>query len=139
MQTVLIAEDSPRLRQRLDEELRRVGYFTILAQSAQEALGVLRSLRVDLLLARERLTDVEGSMLARIARRRGLDELVVVLLADDVRTVQKTLRGGVADAVLARDLDVRALVRVVRRLLRPVVVRTSPPAVFAANCAFAKA
>ena len=119
MQTVLIVEDSPVLRQRLDEALGRVGYFTIQAETAQQALGVLRALHVDLLLTRERLSDVEGTELAAMARHRGLDELVVVVLADDPRAARQALDGGVVDAVLSRGADVGAVVGAARRLRRP--------------------
>ena len=139
MQTVLIADDSLMRRQRLDEALSRVGYFTILTGTAQEALGILRSVHVDLLVCRERLADVEGSALAGIARHRGLDELVVVALAGGEGSAQRALEEGVVDAVLDIGLDAESVVEVVRRLLRPVVVRTPPPAVSAMPCALAKA
>ena len=139
MQTVLITEDSPTLREPLDIALTRAGYFTIVADTAQEALGVLRTVRVDLLLTRERLTDVEGSVLAEIARHRGLDELVVVLLADDAATVRAALAAGVADLVLERTTDLTPVVAAVRRLLRPVVVRSTPPAAMEHACALARA
>ena len=139
MQTILIAENSPALREHLDAALTRAGYFTIVADTAQEALGVLRTVRVDLLLARERLTDMEGSALAEIARRRGLDELVVVLLADDAATVRAALHDGAADLVLERNTHPDPVVAAVRRLLRPRVVTSTPPAALEHACALARA
>ena len=139
MQTILIADNSPTLHERLDLALRRAGYFTIVAGTAQEALGVLRTVRVDLLLARERLPDVEGSVLAEIARHRGLDELVVVLLAADAAAVRAALAAGVADLVLERNTDLASVVAAVRRLLRPVVVTSTPPAALEHACALARA
>ena len=139
MQTVLIVEDSPVLRQRLDEALGRVGYFTIQAETAQQALGVLRALHVDLLLTRERLSDVEGTELAAMARHRGLDELVVVVLADDPRAARQALDGGVVDAVLSRGADVGAVVGAARRQRRPHVNKSPPPAAATATCALSRA
>jgi DNA-binding NarL/FixJ family response regulator len=139
MQTVLIAEDSPVLRERLDAALCQHGYFTIQAETAQDALGVLRSVHVDLLLTRERLADVEGTALAAMARHRGLDELVVVLLAEDDSATGPAVEEGTVDAVLGRGADVGSVVRLVRRLLRPVVIRTPAPAVSEAACALPRA
>jgi len=135
MQTVLIAEDWTRLRRRLDEALREAGYFTILAQTGQEALGVLRWVPVDLLLARERLADVEGSALARILRRRGHEELVILLQGEDGEAARRALDAGVVDAVVPRTLEVAAVVELVREHLRPVVVHSPPSADFGDSCA----
>jgi DNA-binding response OmpR family regulator len=126
MHTVLIVEDWCALRQKLDESLREAGYHTLLAETGEEALGLMRTFRVDLLVARERLADVEGSALAEILRRRGCEELVVVLQAEDPATAARLRGRGVADAVVSRTLQVSRVVRLVRRLLRPIVL-TSPP------------
>lgn len=139
MQTVLITEDSPPRRQQLDDALRRVGYFTIQADTATQALGILRSVQVDLLVTRERLADVEGSVLAEIARHRGLDELVVLLLADDVPALERGLADGIADAVLARDAEPASVVQLARRLLRPVTIKSPPPAAFTDPCPIGRA
>ena len=119
MQTVLVVEDWPGLRRRLDSALRDAGYFTILTTMAQEALGVVRSVHVDLVRAREGLEDVEGSTLARILRRGGFEELFVVLQAESAETMQRVADSGVADAVVLRTAEVGPVVRLVRRLLRP--------------------
>ena len=42
---------------------------------------------------------------------------------------------GVADALAPRDVDAEAVVHLVRRLLRPVVIKTPPPAALGASCA----
>ncbi|MFP4055830.1 MAG: response regulator [Candidatus Brocadiia bacterium] len=127
MQTILIAEDWSTLRERLDARLRQTGYFTLLAETAEEALGLLRSFQVDLLVARERLPDMEGSTLAALLRRRGLEEMVVVLQAEDA-AAEGACRGGAADAVVSRSVEVEPVVRLIRRLLRPVTVHASPSA-----------
>jgi len=143
MQTVLIAEDSPPRRLSLSDALERAGYLTIPAETAQGALGVLRALHVDLLLTRERLADVEGTTLAAIARHRGLDELVVVVLAEDEQEASLALCEGVVDAVLGRHTEAGSVVRLVRRLLRPVSVRPPAPirtpAAPTTACAFPRA
>ncbi|MFW6162208.1 MAG: response regulator [Planctomycetota bacterium] len=139
MQTVLIAEDAPALRERIEAALREHGYFTIQTETAQDALGVLRSVDVDLLLTRERLADAEGTTLAAMARHRGLEELVIVLLTEEGSTGRPALESGTVDAVLGRGADVGSVVRLVRRLLRPVVIRTPAPAVSDAPCALPRA
>ena len=124
MQTVLIVDDWPALRQRLDEALSGAGYLTITAHNGQEALGLLRSVRADLLVVSQELSDVEGLALARILRHRGYDELVIVLLA---RPGQEGLIADEAlDAVLPRTMEVGPVVEAARRLLRP-VIRHNPP------------
>jgi DNA-binding response OmpR family regulator len=128
MQTVLIAEDWATLRERLDDALNEAGYFTLAACTGQEALGLLRAVRADLLLARERLPDVEGSALAEILRRRGYEELVVVLLAEDGAAEEHAVERGSADALVPRALEVEPVVELVRHLLRPVICHSPPSA-----------
>lgn len=124
MQTVLIVEDWPALRGRLEEALSGAGYLTIAAHNGQEALGLLRSVRADLMVVSQELSDVEGLALAQILRHRGYEELVIVLLA---RPGQEGLIADEAvDAVLARAMEVGPVVEAARRLLRP-IVRQSPP------------
>jgi len=130
MQTVLIVDDWRRLRRRLDDHLTDAGYFTILADTGQEALGILRSLRVDLLLSREHLADIEGTVLAEIARRQGYEELVIVLEAEDGGAERDALDRGIVDAIVPRGTEVEPLVRLIRRLLRPVVCLSPPSAGF---------
>jgi DNA-binding NtrC family response regulator len=125
MQTVLIAEDRNPLGRRLDERLSADGYFTILAETGEEALAVLRTVRVDALLARERLADIEGTVLAELVRRRGQWELAIVLEAEDGGAARAALDSGVVDAIAPQDLDVDSIVRLIRKLLSPAV--SSPP------------
>jgi len=135
MQTVVIADDWPTLRQRLGEALGEAGYFTVAARTAQEALGLMRAVRADLLLAREGLSDLEGSTLAAILRRRGHDELVIVLLADEPDAGGPAVGRGLVDAVMPRTTDVEPVVRLVRRLLRPVIHHSPPSADSGPSCA----
>jgi len=134
MQTVLIVDDWRRLRRRLDDHLTEAGYFTVLADTGQEALGILRSLHVDLLVSREHLADIEGTVLAEIARRQGFEELVIVLEAEDGGAEQSALDRGIVDAIVPRGVDVEPLVRLIRKLLRPVVYLTPPSAGFGETC-----
>ena len=124
MQTVLIVEDWPALRQRLDEALANAGYLTITAHNGQEALGLLRSIRADLVVVAQELCDVEGLALARILRHRGYDELVIILLARPGH--EGLINDEAVDAVLPRALEAGPVVEATRRLLRP-VIRHSPP------------
>ena len=139
MHTVVVADDWPALRERLDEALCEAGYFAIQAQSGEEALGLLRSVSVDLLLARERLADIEGSVLAQVLRQRGHDELVVVLLAEGGGAEWRAMDRGVVDAVVPRSLDIEPVVRLVRYLLRPVICHAPPSAESGHTCAPARA
>jgi len=108
MQTVLIVEDWPALRQRLDEALANAGYLTITAHNGQEALGLLRSIRADLLVVAQELCDVEGLALARILRHRGHDELVIIVLARAGH--EGLITDEAVDAVLPRALEVGPVV-----------------------------
>jgi len=131
MQTVLIADDWPLLRARLDEALREKGYFTVAVDTAQEAVGLLRWMRVDLLLARERLADLDGPTLAGLLRRRGHEELVIVLLAEGASATP----GAGVDAATPRGLDAEPVVKLVRHLLRPVTCQFPPSAESGHPCA----
>ena len=106
MQTVLIVDDWPELRQRMDRALSAAGYLTLHAHTGQEALGLLRSVRADLLLLRQDLADVERQ-------------------AAQCETI---------DAVLPRGLDADPALALVRRLLRPVIRLFPPSAEFAHTC-----
>jgi len=134
MQTVLIVDDWPELRQRMDRTLSAAGYLTLHAHTGQEALGLLRSVRADLVVLRQDLADVEGTVLAGILRRRGLEELVIVLLAESPAVERQAAQCETIDAVLPRGLDADPALALVRRLLRPVIRLFPPSAEFAHTC-----
>jgi two-component system response regulator PilR (NtrC family) len=65
---ILVVDDEPSMREMLRIVLRRDGYDVLVAESGTQAIGLLQSERVDLLLSDIRMPDVSGVDVLRAAK-----------------------------------------------------------------------
>jgi two-component system, OmpR family, KDP operon response regulator KdpE len=90
--TILAVDDEPQIRRVLRATLTAQGYTILEAKSGEEALEIIRSERVDLVLLDVNLPGMSGLETCREIRR-----------ASDVSIIMLTVRGAEADKVQALD------------------------------------
>jgi len=83
MSTILVVDDMPMCREPIAEALRVHGHEVTCAAGGNEALGVLRERRPDLVLLDLTMPEPDGLTVLRIMRRNpDLKDVPVVLLTD---------------------------------------------------------
>ena len=99
---VLVVEDNERIRKAEAEALRSRGYDVHTATSTEEALALLTSTRVDLLVTDMHLPgEIQGVALARRAREQW-PEVKIVIVGVDVDQFSSADFPALADDVLKK-------------------------------------
>ncbi|HOM17876.1 MAG TPA: sigma-54 dependent transcriptional regulator [Thermoguttaceae bacterium] len=110
---ILLVEDEPAQRRLLAEFLQSLGYETAEAGSAGQAIELLNSSAVDLILLDVRLPDQSGMDLLGAIRQEHPQTPVVVMTAyADLRQAVSAVKQGATD-YLAKPLDLDELAAVV--------------------------
>lgn len=115
--TILLVEDETDLREVLAAALAREGHEVMVSGDAEEALGLIRKGKIDLLLSDVVLGDLNGVELLREARRT--DPLLPVVLMSGygtIRTAVEAMKLGACD-YLPKPFELEELKRVVRQAL----------------------
>ncbi|HEX7968698.1 MAG TPA: response regulator [Stellaceae bacterium] len=77
MSRILVVEDDPDIAPLMHETLSRAGYAVAGAKTVSEARSLLQSGAYDLVLTDWKLPDGSGIMLAREAKARGIETLMI--------------------------------------------------------------
>ena len=117
--TILVVDDNPSMTKTLADILQVKGFDVYLAYSGAEALEILRSQPVDILLTDVKMPDMDGVALYRETRKTHPNLttfLMTAYAADDI--IQQGLAEGIK-TVLTKPLDINfllSLVSAARRL-----------------------
>ncbi len=115
---ILVIDDHVELAENIAEILDGVGYTTIVAESAEAALARLPSLGVDVLITDYKLPGLSGAELLYALAQQGARVPAVVMSAyTDAQTVA-TARSAGACAVIAKPVDIAALLAALQDILR---------------------
>ena len=115
---VLVVDDEAPARKYLGANLRARGYEVLVADGGRDALALLASHAIDLLLLDLGLPDMDGlDVLLAVRARSALPVLVLTARTGD-RDRAAALAHG-ATAVLTKPLDLSALLAQVRTLVPP--------------------
>ena len=115
--TILIVEDDDNQREGLRKALEPAGYRILLAPGAKEAMDLVRSERVDVMLTDLRMPGGGGMDLMRNAQRANPDLVTILLTAyGTVETAVKAMKEGAYD-FLTKPINLDRLEMVVRRAL----------------------
>jgi len=127
--TVLIVEDHPPARHLLESFIGTLGVRTLLAANGQEALHLLETEPIDLVVTDFIMPKLDGAFLARTIRERpGLCDIPVLMVSacDDPEHRTMCAEAG-ASAFLAKPFRKEGLLAAVESLLaRPI----APPGLF---------
>jgi DNA-binding response OmpR family regulator len=99
VRTVLAVDDDPDCSALLEATLQLGGYRVEVASSAEEALEILRSTRVDLVLIDVAMPEKDGWWLLRELRDDPSLAMLPAIMVSALRGVEHRLRGGVEGAV----------------------------------------
>jgi len=108
---LLLVEDDPAVRRSLAETLTEEGLDVHAAESAEQALSALDSLRPDVVLSDIRMAGMDGVELLTILKERRPDVDVLLMTAyDDMPTIVRAMREGASDFLVKpiRLLELRA-------------------------------
>ena len=114
-ETVLLVEDEDTIRPLVDEVLSRSGYTVLTAPAAAEAIALLRTNSVDLLLTDVVMPGMSGPDLARIATAERPD--LRVLFTSGYTTEPDEVLTGANAAFIGKPFSPKTLVAKVREVL----------------------
>lgn len=114
---ILLVEDDERIRQALGLALADEGCQVVEAQSGEDALELLASATVDLVLLDLMLPGVDGLAVCRSLRSRGDLPIIIVTARSDTADVISGLEAG-ADDYVTKPLVASELAARIRALLR---------------------
>jgi two-component system response regulator (stage 0 sporulation protein F) len=118
MRTLLIVDDEERLRKAMERSFRQDGYRTRTAASGEDALAVLKTEKVDLVITDLVMPGIDGVALVRTIRSSDPGMKVIVLTAygsDESMAEAKTLQVAY---YLTKPFDLFHLKSRVKRLLK---------------------
>jgi PAS domain S-box-containing protein len=117
LRPVLLVEDDADAATLQAMRLERAGHEVLVARSATDALYIINSREIGLLVTDQRLDDGTGLELYRRARAAGYDlPAIVVSGLDDEATLIEALRAGVRDYIVKRDDYLAELEHAVQRV-----------------------
>lgn len=117
--TILYVEDNPDNRMLVRRILLSEDYGLIEAQSAAQALDLLKDARPDLILMDINMPDMDGyTLTSRIKNMPGFERVPIIALTANVMRgdKEKTLEAG-CDGYIQKPLDIDQLLREVERFL----------------------
>ncbi len=116
MSKVLIVDDEPHLRLLYETELRRAGFQTMTASSADQGLEYVETMKPDLVILDIRMAGMDGiEALQRILER---DNTIPVVLNTAFSSYRDNYLTWAADAYVTKSSDVTELVTTVEGLLK---------------------
>jgi two-component system response regulator FlrC len=114
---VLIVEDDAVLREALTDTLRAAGVAALAAADAEEALGVMQTEDVALVICDVQMPGMDGRQLLGLIKRRRPDLPVVLMTAyGSVAHAVAAMREGATDYIV-KPFDAQALIETARRQL----------------------
>ena len=126
MKKILVVDDEKGVRLSLDRQLKRAGYKVLLAEGGQQALAVLKSENIDLVLLDHKMPNMDGLETFRAMKKHGLIDgtaagmmtaygsipLVSAFMKDGGDFfVEKPFYPGVLEAILAREITIAETTR----------------------------
>jgi two-component system response regulator HydG len=112
---ILIVDDDPGQRSLLDSFLTSQAFNTVIADSGERALEILRSQPVDMMISDVRMPGISGLETLRRARaEHAALPILLVTAYTDIRDAVGAIRDGAVD-YLAKPIDLDQLLTAVRR------------------------
>ncbi|MBI2373832.1 MAG: sigma-54-dependent Fis family transcriptional regulator [Deltaproteobacteria bacterium] len=126
-ETILVADDEVNLRKVLEAMLRREGYEVLLAEDGQEALEILKSSHVDVVLTDLRMPRLDGMGLVRQLVPNGGPPVIVLTAHGTIETAVEALKLG-AFHFVTKPYDKTELRNVIGAAVRTAALALQNPA-----------
>jgi two-component system OmpR family response regulator len=121
--SVLIADDNERWRSAVEDILARAGFQTLEAASGEEAIEVVRTERLDVILIDFRMPRLDGIQTLRIIRREHRWLPAVLMTAEPQQLPLDAVQDLQIHSIITKPADRRVIVTTVTRVVR----RFAPP------------
>lgn len=115
MKTILVVDDDDAIRMLIEMELTEEGYRVLTAANAQDALKLVKSEQLDLVVLDIRMPGMDG--LEALPRILGLKEGLKVILNTAYSQYQESFMSWAADAYIIKSADLSELKAKVKELL----------------------
>jgi len=118
--TILVADDSPTIRNVAESLLRKHGYEVILADDGAEALGIAKTHKPDLMFLGDSMSIMNGEQVCREIRQdKNLKDIpVIMLLSGDEIVKKQELKQIGADAFITKPFNPKEILDHAERLLQ---------------------
>jgi two-component system response regulator (stage 0 sporulation protein F) len=115
MKTILVVDDDDAIRMLIEMELKDEGYQVITASNAKDALKLVETEPMDLVILDIRMPGMDG--LEALPRILGLKEGMKVILNTAYSQYQESFMSWAADAYVIKSADLSELKAKVKELL----------------------
>jgi DNA-binding response OmpR family regulator len=115
MKTILVVDDDEAIRTLLQEELEEEGYKVIIATNARDALKIVETEPLDLVILDIRMPGMDG--LEALPRILGLKEGLPVILNTAYSQYQESFMSWAADAYVVKSSDLTELKEKIKALV----------------------
>ena len=115
MKTILVVDDDEAIRTLLQEELEEEGYKIVIATNARDALKIVETDPLDLVILDIRMPGMDG--LEALPRILGLKEGLPVILNSAYSQYQESFMSWAADAYVVKSSDLTELKAKIKELV----------------------
>ncbi len=115
MKTILVVDDDEAIRTLLQEELEEEGYKVLIATNARDALKMVASEALDLVILDIRMPGMDG--LEALPRILGIKEGLPVIMNTAYSQYQDSFMSWAADAYVVKSSDLTELKEKVKELV----------------------
>ncbi|SET89196.1 response regulator transcription factor [Paenibacillus sp. NFR01] len=124
MFNILVAEDNEKLRQLMCTVLSKNGYHPVPAEDGRQALDILDTQYIDLIISDIMMPHVDGYDLARKLRESGYAKPILMVTAKESFTDKQRAYGIGIDDYMVKPIDVNEMILRVGALLRRAKIAT---------------
>jgi two-component system response regulator AtoC len=114
---ILAVDDEPSMRRLLEISLRQAGYQPVVAENGEEALTILRTDNIDLVVSDLHMPVMDGLKLLEALRTENIETPVIIVTAQgEIASAVQAMKLGASDYIL-RPFDLETLEIAISRAL----------------------
>lgn len=114
---ILAVDDEPSMRRLLEISLRQAGYQPVVAENGEEALTILRTDNIDLVVSDLHMPVMDGLKLLEALRAENIETPVIIVTAQgEIASAVQAMKLGASDYIL-RPFDLETLEIAISRAL----------------------
>ena len=115
MKKILVVDDEAHIRQLYKDELEEEGYDVLLAASGDEALKVIESEHIDLVMLDIKMPDING--LEILGKIKEINDKLPVILVSAYDTYKQDFTSWVAEDYIVKSSDLNEIKEKVKKFI----------------------